>query len=153
MMGMALPSSRSLAPLYAERRTGETVKSPKAGLPRPTCANTLHPAKIFLRCRQGCAILLRRFTSVEQTLCGEMSELAEGARLEIVYAPKAYPGFESLPLRHFLSFKPGEVAERLNAAVSKTVMPCQAVSRVRIPASPPHHPDTAANPSFRLPVR
>ena len=33
---------------------------------------------------------------------GEVSELAEGARLEIVYAPKAYPGFESLPLRHFL---------------------------------------------------
>ena len=30
---------------------------------------------------------------------GEVSELAEGARLEIVYAPKAYPGFESLPLR------------------------------------------------------
>ncbi len=33
---------------------------------------------------------------------GEVSELAEGARLEIVYAPKAYPGFESPPLRHFL---------------------------------------------------
>ena len=31
---------------------------------------------------------------------GEMSELAEGARLEIVYAPKAYPGFESPSLRH-----------------------------------------------------
>ncbi len=30
---------------------------------------------------------------------GEVSELAEGARLEIVYAPKAYPGFKSLPLR------------------------------------------------------
>ena len=31
---------------------------------------------------------------------GEMSELAEGARLEIVYAPKGYPGFESPSLRH-----------------------------------------------------
>ena len=30
---------------------------------------------------------------------GEVSELAEGARLEIVYAPKAYPGFKSPPLR------------------------------------------------------
>ena len=28
-----------------------------------------------------------------------MSELAEGARLEIVYAPKAYLGFESPSLR------------------------------------------------------
>ncbi len=34
-------------------------------------------------------------------LNGEVSELAEGARLEIVYAPKGYPGFKSLPLRHF----------------------------------------------------
>ncbi len=33
---------------------------------------------------------------------GEVSELAEGARLEIVYASKGYPGFESPPLRHFL---------------------------------------------------
>ena len=30
-----------------------------------------------------------------------MSELAEGARLEIVYAPQGYLGFESLSLRHF----------------------------------------------------
>lgn len=30
---------------------------------------------------------------------GEMTELAEGARLEIVCAPKAYLGFESLSLR------------------------------------------------------
>ena len=30
---------------------------------------------------------------------GEMSELAEGARLEIVYTPKAYLGFESPSLR------------------------------------------------------
>lgn len=29
-----------------------------------------------------------------------MTELAEGARLEIVCAPKAYLGFESLSLRH-----------------------------------------------------
>ena len=34
---------------------------------------------------------------------GEMSELAEGARLEIVYTPKAYPGFESPSLRHFFT--------------------------------------------------
>lgn len=32
---------------------------------------------------------------------GEMSELAEGARLEIVYTSKAYLGFESPSLRHF----------------------------------------------------
>ncbi len=31
---------------------------------------------------------------------GEVSELAEGARLEIVCAER-YPGFESLPLRHY----------------------------------------------------
>ncbi len=31
----------------------------------------------------------------------------------------------------------GEVAERLNAAVSKTVLPVNPVTRVRIPASPP----------------
>ncbi len=37
--------------------------------------------------------------SMKQTLCGEMSELAEGARLEIVYAPKGYLGFESPSLR------------------------------------------------------
>ena len=33
---------------------------------------------------------------------GEMSELAEGARLEIVYTPKAYLGFESPSLRQKL---------------------------------------------------
>lgn len=32
-------------------------------------------------------------------ISGEMTELAEGARLEIVCAPKAYLGFESLSLR------------------------------------------------------
>ena len=32
---------------------------------------------------------------------GEMSELAEGARLEIVYTSKGYPGFKSPSLRHF----------------------------------------------------
>ena len=31
---------------------------------------------------------------------GELSELAEGARLEIVYTSQAYQGFESLALRH-----------------------------------------------------
>ena len=30
-----------------------------------------------------------------------MSELAEGARLEIVYTSKGYPGFKSPSLRHF----------------------------------------------------
>lgn len=34
-----------------------------------------------------------------QHVPGEMTELAEGARLEIVCAPKAYLGFESLSLR------------------------------------------------------
>ena len=32
-----------------------------------------------------------------------MSELAEGARLEIVYTSKGYPGFKSPSLRHFLA--------------------------------------------------
>ena len=36
---------------------------------------------------------------MQATEYGEMSELAEGARLEIVYAPKAYLGFESPSLR------------------------------------------------------
>ncbi len=62
-------------------------------------------------CRQGlsresrslfavkpCAILRSCFVG-KPLRCGEMSELAEGARLEIVYAPKAYPGFESPSLR------------------------------------------------------
>ena len=35
---------------------------------------------------------------------GGMSELAEGARLEIVYTPKAYPGFKSPSLRHLSWF-------------------------------------------------
>lgn len=38
--------------------------------------------------------------SMRLSRCGEMTELAEGARLEIVCAPKAYLGFESLSLRH-----------------------------------------------------
>ena len=40
---------------------------------------------------------------VAVSLRGEMSELAEGARLEIVYTPKGYLGFESPSLRHFFS--------------------------------------------------
>ena len=36
---------------------------------------------------------------------GGMSELAEGARLEIVYTPKAYPGFKSPSLRHLSRFE------------------------------------------------
>ena len=76
---------------------------------------------------------------------GEMSELAEGARLEIVCAPKAYLGFESPSLRHLFTqcatrrifckawalrvktkcrtTEYGGMAEWLNAAVSKTVLP------------------------------
>lgn len=58
--------------------------------------------------------------------------MVEGARLEIVYTPKAYPGFKSQTLRQSLPRRPlegtprhpyGGVAERLNAAVSKTVYP------------------------------
>ena len=79
---------------------------------------------------------------------GELSELAEGARLEIVYAPKAHPGFESPTLRQNFHTAPyhsltigrrapyGGVAEWLNAAVSKTVWPFR-VTRVRIPPPPP----------------
>ncbi len=42
-----------------------------------------------------------RVAALQSAVNGEVSELAEGARLEIVYAPKGYPGFESPPLRHF----------------------------------------------------
>ena len=60
--------------------------------------------------------------------------MAEGARLEIVYTPKAYPGFKSQTLRQNSPVAPsgatfrypiphGGVAEWLNAAVSKTVYP------------------------------
>ena len=100
-----------------------------------------------------------------------MSELAEGARLEIVYAPKAYLGFESPSLRHVLTSSPssyrgifykskvlhfvaptltteyGGMAEWLNAAVSKTVLPVIQVTRVRIPLPPPENlprPDRGA---------
>ena len=79
-----------------------------------------------------------------------MTELAEGARLEIVCAPKEYLGFESLSLRQITPAPPearfirgfapiirGRVAERLNAAVSKTVSPATPVTRVQIPALPP----------------
>ncbi len=66
---------------------------------------------------------------------GEVSELAEGARLEIVYASKGYPGFESPPLRQIFAL--GGVAEWSKAAVSKTVIPAFPVSRVRIPTPPP----------------
>ena len=72
---------------------------------------------------EQCAILPFAFN-------GELSELAEGARLEIVYAPKAHPGFESPTLRQSFPRRlraprspKGGVAERLNAAVSKTVYP------------------------------
>ena len=35
--------------------------------------------------------------------CGEVTELAEGARLLSEWRPQTAPGFESLPLRHFTS--------------------------------------------------
>lgn len=74
--------------------------------------------------------------------------------MEIVYTPKAYLGFESPSLRQrffesacfgrFLFHRPfaadtyfGRVAERLNAAVSKTVLPVFPVTRVQIPPLPP----------------
>ena len=83
--------------------------------------------------------------------------------MEIVYAPKAYLGFESPSLRHLLTASPGGsgdflykrvthaghpkrvtiayggMAEWLNAAVSKTVLPVIQVTRVRIPLPPPEH--------------
>ncbi len=97
-------------------------------------------------CILGCCAAERR----EACGCGEMSELAEGARLEIVYTPKGYPGFKSLSLRHFYAIC-GEVAERLNAAVSKTVLPATPVTRVRIPASPPVQ-STSQLGTFFIPV-
>ena len=45
----------------------------------------------------------RIFLKTDDKTCGEMAELAEGARLEIVCASKAYRGFESLSLRHVFS--------------------------------------------------
>ena len=44
---------------------------------------------------------------------GEMSELAEGARLEIVYAPKGYLGFESPSLRQTITAAPNGAASPL----------------------------------------
>ena len=96
----------------------------------------------------GCVYLVAALREQrEATGCGEMSELAEGARLEIVYTPKGYPGFKSPSLRHLATF--GEVAERLNAAVSKTVLPVTPVTRVRIPASPPFEINVPAGTFFR----
>ena len=37
--------------------------------------------------------------------------MAEGARLEIVYTPKAYPGFKSQTLRFFHNWRGGRAAE------------------------------------------
>ena len=42
---------------------------------------------------------MNKRTHLAPAVYGELSELAEGARLEIVYAPKGYLGFESLALR------------------------------------------------------
>ena len=62
---------------------------------------------------------------------GELSELAEGARLEIVYTSQAYQGFESLALRHkdFIIF--GPLVKWLRHR------PFTAVTRVRIPYGSP----------------
>lgn len=73
---------------------------------------------------------------------GEVSELVEGARLEIVCTLKAYQEFESLPLRH------RENSPLSNQRVfSFMVLPEQAVpdrpfsapSRVQHPPGPPLH--------------
>ena len=50
--------------------------------------------------------------------------------------PKRVSGVQ-IPVSPPLKPPRGEVAERLNAAVSKTVLPVNPVTRVRIPASPP----------------
>ena len=44
--------------------------------------------------------------AVQNVASGEMTELAEGARLEIVYTPKAYLGFESPSLRQIIPAEP-----------------------------------------------
>ena len=69
-----------------------------------------------------------RYTS--PTALWRVVRVAEGARLEIVYTPKAYPGFKSQTLRQNSHGVPrdavspyGGVAEWSNAAVSKTVYP------------------------------
>ncbi len=82
------------------------------------------------------------------------ARVAESARLEIVCAER-FRGFESLPLRQIdpgpheglAKDLGGEVPERLNGAVSKTVELAR-VPRVRIPASPPEY--DAAAPIGRL---
>ena len=78
------------------------------------------------------------------TMLWRVVRVAEGARLEIVYTSKAYPGFKSRTLRHYIwrqdscaAMCPGGVAEWSNAAVSKTVYPVRG-TRVRIPPPPPY---------------
>ena len=44
--------------------------------------------------------------------------VVEGARLESEYTPKAYPGFESLPLRHFLWIANDTVAQALHVLIN-----------------------------------
>ncbi len=61
---------------------------------------------------------------------GELSELAEGARLEIVYTSQAYQGFESLALRH-RNYNIGPLVKWLRHR------PFTAVTRVRIPYGSP----------------
>ena len=59
----------------------------------------------LLACTNGCGILSICCARARRSnWFGGMSELAEGARLEIVYTPKAYPGFKSPSLRHFNQF-------------------------------------------------
>ena len=143
----------------------------------------MHHSEIFQAAANfvcGLAIsALYFYSAAEQiALCniwrsGEMSELAEGARLEIVYAPKAYLGFESPSLRHLFTPSPslhagdffigagaapstkmrstteyGGMAEWLNAAVSKTVLPVTQVTRVRIPLPPPEELPRPARGAF-----
>ena len=60
--------------------------------------------------------------------------MVEGARLESVYMGNCIEGSNPF-LSALLELPLGEMPERLNGAVSKTVIPVR-VSRVRIPVSP-----------------
>ena len=107
------------SPLYAfhpspaRKSQAAHAPPPSAGAARapPPPPRAARPA-CEICCRMGKSCLRRGRSSAILRICctgacagrpassGEVSELAEGARLEIVYAPKAYPGFESPPLRH-----------------------------------------------------
>ena len=58
--------------------------------------------------------------------------MVEGARLESEYAPKAYPGFESLPLRHSPSFSSFQILQK----TAKKLAYCGDVMSVSIHCNP-----------------